>query len=49
MDTLMADWEDNPSYLDTPEQLEAEHDLTVDAMESFGMHHRMPLSLDDIL
>lgn len=32
----------------TPEQLEAEHDMTVDAMEEFGVDHDSELGLNDI-
>lgn len=32
----------------TPAQLEAEHDMTVEAMQGFGMDHDSELDLDDI-
>lgn len=33
----------------TEAQLEAEHDLTVDAMEDFGVGHDTPLDKEDIV
>lgn len=48
--SLVHSFADDPDHGGrTESQLEAEHDLTVDAMLGFGMEHDSPLDREDIL